>query len=72
MGKRGQASLFDGITFLLLATLASTLMFVQSNSYGVEESKVLRSAYVLNYMQSVVKAMYYLDASTLQDRKLRP
>ena len=63
---RGQASLFDGITFLLLATAASAMVFVQVGNYGVEESKVLRSAFVLNYMQSVVKAMYSLDSSTLQ------
>lgn len=63
---KGQASLFDGITFLLLATLASGIVFSQAGGFGVEEGKVIRSAYVLNYMQMVVKTVYYLDASTLQ------
>lgn len=69
MNARGQASIFDGITFLLLASLASALIFAQVGGYGVEESKVIRSAYVLNYMQSVVKTLYSLDASTLKDVK---
>lgn len=65
MKRRGQAALFDGITFLLLASLSAAMIFGFVGTYGVQQDRVMRSAYVLNYMQSVVKASYYLDASTL-------
>ncbi len=62
---RGQAGVFDGITLLLLASLSSAMIFSFIGGYGVQQDRVIRSAYVLNYMQSVVKASYHLDASTL-------
>ncbi len=62
---RAQAALFDGITFLMLASISAALIFSFVGSYGTSQDRVLRSAYVLNYMQSVVKASYYVDASTL-------
>ncbi|MBI5226300.1 hypothetical protein HY994_03610 [Candidatus Micrarchaeota archaeon] len=65
IGKRGQAAIFDGITLLLLASISSALIFSFVSGYGVQQDRVLRSAYILNYMQSVVKASYYVDASTL-------
>ncbi|MBI4360560.1 hypothetical protein HY572_02180 [Candidatus Micrarchaeota archaeon] len=63
--RRGQAALFDGITFLLLASLSAAMIFGFVGTFGVQQDRVMRSAYVLNYMQSVVKASYYVDASTL-------
>ncbi len=64
-GRRGQAAVFDGITLLLLASLSSALIFSFIGSYGVQESRVIRSAYILNYMQSAMKTFYHVDASTL-------
>ncbi|MBI5036598.1 hypothetical protein HZC09_04615 [Candidatus Micrarchaeota archaeon] len=65
-GLRAQAALFDGITLMLLASISAGLIFTFISSYGIQEEKVLRSAYVLNYMQSSMKAFYYLDAVTLK------
>ncbi|HLD76021.1 MAG TPA: hypothetical protein VI874_03310 [Candidatus Norongarragalinales archaeon] len=61
----GQAAIFDGITLMLLASLSAAMIFSFLGSYGVQEERVIRSAYVINYMQSVMKTFYYLDASTL-------
>ncbi len=63
--SRAQAAIFDGITLLLLASVSSALIFAFVASYGQQQDRVLRSAYILNYMQSAVKASYYVDASTL-------
>ncbi|GEM_PF-1044603 len=63
--RRAQAAIFDGITLLLLASISSALIFSFVGTYGAQQDRVLRSAYILNYMQSVVKASYYVDASTL-------
>lgn len=62
---RAQAAIFDGITLLLLASISAALIFSFVGTYGTQQDRVLRSAYILNYMQSVVKASYYVDASTL-------
>ncbi|NUN11477.1 hypothetical protein HUU53_02430 [Candidatus Micrarchaeota archaeon] len=62
---KGQVSLFDGITFLLIAAVSSALVFSFVGGYGESEQRAINSAHVLNYMQSVVKTMYYVDASTL-------
>jgi len=72
-GKRGserfraQAAIFDGINLLLLASISSALIFSFVSGYGTQQDRVLRSAYILNYMQSVVKASYFIDASTLKN-----
>lgn len=63
--SRAQAAIFDGINLLLLAAISSALIFSFVSTYGTQQDRVLRSAYILNYMQSVVKASYYIDASTL-------
>ena len=63
--RRAQAAIFDGITLLLLASISSALLFSFVSGYGAQQDRVLRSAYILNYMQSAVKASYYVDASTL-------
>ena len=61
--RRAQAAVFDGIMFLLLVSLSCTFVFVFVSSYGQQEDQVMRSAYLLNYMQSVMKAVYFIDAS---------
>ncbi|MBI2444980.1 hypothetical protein HYV43_01175 [Candidatus Micrarchaeota archaeon] len=65
--QRGQAAIFDGVNLLLLAAISSALIFSFVTTYGTQQDRVLRSAYILNYMQSVVKASYYIDASTLRN-----
>lgn len=65
--KRSQAAIFDGIMFLLLVTLSASLVFVSVSSYGQQQDAVMRSAHVLNYMQSVMKSLYYVNAVTLKD-----
>ncbi|HLC38043.1 MAG TPA: hypothetical protein VJI71_01175 [Candidatus Norongarragalinales archaeon] len=64
---KGQAAITDAIILLLIAAFSSTLIFSFVGEWGNDQDSVLRSAYVLNYMQSVVKAMYYVDASTLEN-----
>lgn len=63
--SRGQAAIFDGITFLLLVSASVALMFAFLGEYGTAEAKVLRSSHTLNYVQSIGKTIYYLDASLL-------
>jgi len=66
--KKAQAAIYDGILLLLLTALASTIIFVYvGGTYGQSEDKALRAVYELNYLQSVMKAMYYVDAGTLQN-----
>jgi len=63
--RKGQAAIFDGITFLLLATFSATLIFTAVGTYGEQEDEVMRSSYVINYMQTVSKAFYHVDAQQL-------
>lgn len=63
--RRSQAAITDAIILLLVTTFASVLVFSFIGTWGNDHDAVLRSAYVLNYMQSVSKSMYYIDASTL-------
>lgn len=66
MALKAQAAIFDGITFLLLTTFSASLMFVAVTNYGEQEDAVLRSAHVLNYMQSFMKSVYYVNVPTLE------
>ena len=63
--KRGQAAITDSLILLLVSIFSSVLIFNFVGEWGQDQDQVLRSAYVLNYMQSVSKALYYVDASTL-------
>ncbi|MBI5229672.1 hypothetical protein HY991_06190 [Candidatus Micrarchaeota archaeon] len=63
--KRGQAALYDGIMFLLLTGLSTSVVFVFISSYGNAQEQALRNAHFLNYLESVMKAMYYVDASNI-------
>ncbi len=62
---KGQAAIFDGITFLLLATFSATLIFAAVSNYGQQQDEVMRSAYTINYLQTVSKALYHADAQQL-------
>ncbi|MEM4255335.1 MAG: hypothetical protein QXR53_03330 [Candidatus Norongarragalinales archaeon] len=62
---KSQAAITDAIILLLVSIFSSVLIFNFVGTWGEDQDQVLRSAYVLNYMQSVSKALYYVDASTL-------
>lgn len=62
---RSQASLFDGLTFLMIVSFSMALVFTYLNSYGNYEDASLRSAHTLNYMQAIMKSFYYIDLATL-------
>ncbi len=63
--RRSQAAIFDGILFLLIASVSVAMMFVFVNQYGVEQDNSIRSAHMLNYVQSAVKEIYYVRVDTL-------
>ncbi|MFH1442561.1 MAG: hypothetical protein ABIG96_00855 [Candidatus Micrarchaeota archaeon] len=69
MNLKAQASFFDGIMFMLLVIFSISLIFISFNSYSVAQDKVLRTAYLSNYLQSTAKALYYIDASSLSEVK---
>ncbi|MCX6767548.1 MAG: hypothetical protein NTY90_02340 [Candidatus Micrarchaeota archaeon] len=62
---KGQAALFDGIMFLLITTMSVGMMYSAMVTYGESQDRVMRSAHVINYMQSIMKSIYFMDASTL-------
>ncbi|MBI5224476.1 hypothetical protein HY989_01250 [Candidatus Micrarchaeota archaeon] len=66
---RGQASFFDGLMFLFIVIFSVSLVFITLNSYASAQDKVLRTAYLANYLESSAKMVYYLDVSTLQNVK---
>ncbi|MFH1056205.1 MAG: hypothetical protein V1717_00155 [Candidatus Micrarchaeota archaeon] len=65
--KRSQAAISDAIILLLVTSFSAALIFNFIGTWGNDQDSVLRSSYVLNYMQSVSKAAYHVDASTLQN-----
>lgn len=67
MSTRAQAALFDGILFLLLVMFSVSMVYAYLTVYGNAQEKTLRSSHELNYMQSVVKALYTIDVSTLNN-----
>jgi hypothetical protein len=62
---RGQAAIFDGITFLLMVGFSCALVYSVVTSYGDSMDNALNSFYELNAMQSVVKALYYVNVQQL-------
>lgn len=62
---KAQAAIFDGIIFLLLSTFSASLIYVSVANYGQQEDAVMRSAHVMNYMQSFMKSIYFVNAQTL-------
>ncbi len=65
MAERGQAVFFDGILFLLVVIFSVSLVFISLNAYTTAQDRAINSAYFMNYMQSVSKSLYYVDARTL-------
>lgn len=63
--SRAQAAIFDGIMFLLLTSFSVAIIFSFLNTYGEAQDRVLRSSNVINYMHSIMKEIYYVDANTL-------
>ncbi len=66
-GKRGQAAIFDGVAFLLLAAFSASMVFVFLSSYGQSQERTIGSAHVLNFMLDAFKAVYSVEANTLQN-----
>ena len=67
---RGQAAIFDGIMFLLLVSFSVAMMFSFLSDYGNSQARTLRSAHLLNYVQSIGKSVYSLDVSQLAETDL--
>ena len=63
--SRGQAAIFDGIMFMLIASISVTMVYSFLSSYGVAQDNVLLSSYQIAYLDSVGKAIYYIDAPAL-------
>ncbi len=63
--RRGQAAIYDGIMFLLLAATAITFVFYILSGYGVAEDNTMRSAYQLAYIQDAGKAIFFINAKGL-------
>ncbi|MFH0835599.1 MAG: hypothetical protein V1834_00360 [Candidatus Micrarchaeota archaeon] len=66
MALKGQAAIYDGIMFLLLAAFSSALIFSFIQGFGTQQDRVMRSAFQLNQMQTVFKAIHYVDVNSLQ------
>ncbi|MFH1107393.1 MAG: hypothetical protein V1787_05870 [Candidatus Micrarchaeota archaeon] len=62
---RSQAVFFDGILFLLVVIFSISMVFVALNAYTNSQDRTLSSAYVMNYQQSVTKALYYVDVASM-------
>jgi len=64
-GRRAQASLFDGITFLTLVMTSIAIIFVALSGYGSMQNSVINRAHLTNYLQNSFKAVYYVETATL-------
>lgn len=62
---RGQASLFDGITFLTLSMFSIAFIFMALGNYGSLQQSVINKAHLTAYLMDSFKTIYYVDASTL-------
>jgi hypothetical protein len=62
---KAQAVLFYSIMFMLLSAVSVAIIFSFLSTYGQQETAVLQSANTLNYVQSIMKVAYFIDASTL-------
>jgi hypothetical protein len=51
---------------MIVTVVSVSIIFLSFSSYSVAQDKVLRTAYLTNYLQSAAKAIYFIDASTLQ------
>jgi hypothetical protein len=64
---KGQAAIFDAITFLLLVVFSVSMMYVFLADYGSSQDRVIRSAHVLNYMQALTKSIFFIDANSVSE-----
>lgn len=62
---KGQAALFDSIFFLIIVMGAVTMLFQFVYSYGASQDNAIRSAYTLDFLQSLMKSIYYVDAGSI-------
>jgi len=65
--RKGQAAIFDGIMFLLLVSISVAMMFSFLANYGQSQTRILQSSHLLNYVQSIGKTLYHVDAASLSD-----
>ena len=63
--SHGQASLFDGLTFLTLSMFSVAFIFTALSTYGSSENSLMDKSHITNYIQASFKSIYYIDASTL-------
>lgn len=63
---KGQAALFDGIFFLIIVMGAVGMLFQFVYSYGQSQDNALRSAYILDFTQSFMKSIYYVDVGSVK------
>ncbi|MFH0973373.1 MAG: hypothetical protein V1817_01120 [Candidatus Micrarchaeota archaeon] len=59
--SRAQAAIFDGITFLLMVGFSCALVYSTITTYGDSLDNALYSFYEINYLQSAVKSLYYIN-----------
>jgi len=67
---KAQAVLFDAIMFMLLSAVSVGIIFSFLSTYGRQETAVLQSANILNYVQGIMKTSYFIDASTLYNTNI--
>ena len=65
--SRGQAAIFDGITLLLMVGFSCALVYSVVTSYGESMDTALYSFYELNYLQSAVKSLYYINLQSVSN-----
>ncbi len=65
--SRAQAAIFDGITFLLMVGFSCALVYSVVTNYGESMDNALNSFYELNYLQSAVKSLYYMNLQQLSN-----
>jgi len=64
-GRRAQASLFDGITFLTMVMTGIAIIFVSLSGYGSMQNTIINRAHMTNYLQNSFKTVYYVETATL-------
>ncbi len=65
--SKAQAAIFDGITFLLMVGFSCALVYSTITTYGDSMDNALYSFYEINYLQSAVKSLYYINLQQLKD-----
>lgn len=63
--RKAQAAISDALLFLVVVMLALGLVFHFVSNYGNAQDATLRSAYTIDFVQALIKALYYMDVGTL-------